>query len=562
MKKINIHNFWRSHLFIILIFAIMSVMSGIFMYRSHIMTIPYDMGFHWQRIYEIRDSITHGYFPTMISENYFDKSGSAVMSMYPQFNLLPVVIMTFLFKSIINLYNVSFILVVFCDLIISYFASYTYNKNKKISFIFAISYVVNTRLLFYYCSVAYSIGTLTSISCLPLVLFGFLSLLDKNKWVELTIGLSLILLSHVVSAGATVLFIFIFFILNIYKFKDYKKIWSLAKAAITTLLLTSIFWIPFGIISSQNKLSIPKINYITGDSSTTIFAILDNNITSSITLLALIGLILGIANYKKLSSRLKQIFWISIAFLIISSSMFPWNMAGSTFLIHLQFPYRLNIIPQLLLCYLFAEIFYILTKERKKSIGIVVLIGLAALCLQMDAQKRVINNYLTRPESVGENIALFNTVIRSDNEFKDILNTTKNMTTDYYPESSLTSVINIINGKAVDGNGKKLSVDSMGNGKFSFKASKKISKLTLPFLYYNGIDYQVKLDGKTIKGYSNKSSMMTIDNIDKGKHFVQIIVHKTKAEIISYIFFFIGLVILLAEIFNNLFKKIKLNKRK
>ncbi|MGQ2282049.1 hypothetical protein [Apilactobacillus kunkeei] len=561
MNKLNIHNFWRSNIFIILLFAIVSVISGLLMYRSHFIEITFDIGFHWQRIYEIHDSITHGYFPTMISENYFSKSGSAVMSMYPQFNLLPMVILTFIFKSLINLYNVSFIIIVFFDLLISYFSSLGYNKNKRISFIFSISYVVNTRLLFYYCGVAYSIGTVTSISFLPFVLFGFLSLLDKNKWVELSFGLSAILLSHVISFGASIMLVFILFIVNIHEFKDRKKIFALFKSAITTLMLTSIFWIPFVLISIKNNLNIPRIDYIAGDSSSTIFSILDNKVTSSITLIALIGLILCIVYYRRLNPKLRQLFWTSIAFIIISSSLFPWHIAGSTFLIHLQFPYRLNIIPQLLLCYLFAEIFYLIIREQKNSFVIIALVSLATLCLQMDAQKETVGNFSNRPESVGQNIGGFYTVARSDKEFRNIINM-KASSTDYYPQSSLNSVNNIIDSVAVYDKGNKLPVDSMGNGKFSFKISKNISKLTLPFLYYNGIDYQVKLDGNTVKGYSNKNSMMTIDNVDKGEHFVQIIVHKTKAEMISYVFFFIGLVILLSEAFNVLLKKIKLNKGK
>ncbi|TMT02674.1 hypothetical protein FD687_01235 [Apilactobacillus kunkeei] len=554
LKKIKINNFFKNNIFIVFSFFVTSILSGIFMYHSHFVSVNFDLFFHYQRIAEIKSSIINGSFPSIVSFNAFNNSGSAVMSMYPQYNLLPIVLLSFFIKSSVDLFHIVFITTIFIGLIISYFSSYSYNSSKKISFIFSLAYIINARALCYYYGLAYSIGTISSIIILPLVFFGLLNFLEKNKWVELSIGVSLLLLSHVLSFGIVLSFIFILLVLNISKFYNNRnKILSLIKSILTSILLTSIFWIPFINISFNNKLFIPEVSTLSGDSFQNVFAVFDNNVNTSITLISFIGIILCVIKYKFLSTTLKQLFWISVMFLIMSSDLFPWNILSKTFLIHLQFPYRLNIIPQIILCYLFSVIFIRYINGFKKSTLMIVLLSISIIFLQMDAQKSLVNKYSSNPELQTHYVSSLNTLLRNNNDFKKMLEDSS-VTTDYYPKKSMNISYNIGNHIATYDN-KKIKINHKKNGTFTFQNDTNIKKLSLPIIYYKGLSYQVFLDGKKTSISHDINDLMTISNISKGSHKIKIKTNRSILNIFSYLLSLTGLLIITFCISKNLKEK-------
>lgn len=546
-KKIHIS--WRSNISIILTFAIMSILSGALMYHAHFVGVGWDLEFHWQRIFEIRKSLlTNGTLP-MVSLNEFSQSGSAVMSMYPNFSLIPFVILTFIIKSQVALYNIMFMLGSFLCFLICYFSSYTFKSNKTISFIFSVSYTLSTLILSSFFN-GLSFGTLASVYFLPLVFFGFLSLLENNKWIELSLGMIGIVLSHVISSGISILFLTIMFLININKFKSYERVISLIKAITVTVLTTSIFWLPFITLKFNNDIYIPAISDLQGTSFSILFSSIDNIVSAVVSLSGILGLIFSVINYKKMSGYLKQMFFVSIFFMIMTSNLFPWSILSHTFIIHLQYTMRLYVIPQTILCYLFAFNISIFMEQVKNRFLWLSSIVLSILFLQLGAQETLVNNYRNRPELTSPYNYNINFIVKNNKEFNNLLNS-EHSSHDYYPQSSISKMDDIFNHVATYGNNKYLTVKPQGNGEFYFKAPQKINKLSLPFLYYNDVNYQVKLDGKTVKGYSNINSFMTIDNINKGNHHVQIIVNKSKSEIASYILSTIGLFILIIAIIRN-----------
>ncbi|AYF92158.1 hypothetical protein [Apilactobacillus bombintestini] len=558
-KKLDIHNFWRSNIFIILMFAVVSIMSGIFFWHSHFVAMFLDFDFHWHRINELRESILNGNWFPLVSLNEFNQSGSAVMALYPKINLYPIVFLSLIIKSYVELLHLAFIIRNFFALILAYYACYRYSKNKNVSILFSVSFTLSTMALFYGVSV-YGIGTSSAMVFIPLVLFGFLQLLKKDEWIELSIGMSGIILSHVLNSIIVVGFLAIFLLVNLRKFQSITKVISLAKSVITTILLTSFFWIPFIIISSSNKIHTPDniLFYDGTDFHTLISDSINNNISASITFVALIGLVLSIINYKNLFGYKKQIFWLSVIFLIICSPVFPWSVLKHTIFSHIQFTNRIYVIPEVLLCYLFAEnyVFMIKLKCIRHYLGAVVIAVLSILTLQFGAQETLVNNTTNRPRMTQPYSGNWAFKLQNNSDFDNILNSTSLSNNDYYLQTSEHSY-NEINNRLAIYDDKDIKVNLLGNGGFSFKLPSNSKRISLPFMYYNGINYQVKLDGKTIKGYPNKNALMTINNVRKGKHHVQIIVHKTKAEIGSYILSLIGLLILLGAILKNFLKKRK-----
>ena len=561
-SKTNVHNFWRSHTFIILMFIVMSVISAAFMWHAHYVYLGDDLYFHIQRIYDLRASILNGNWNPLVSLNRFHQTGSAVMSLYPKINLYPMVLLSIVFKTFLHFYYITFILRNFFALVVAYVASYCYTHRKNVSFIFSITYVLTAIEIFNGIK-SYDLGRSSSLIFLPLVMFGFMELVRRNRWVELTMGMSLIILCHVLNSAIVALFLLVLAAINVRKFRDTKKLLALGKATITTLLLTSSFVFSFFIFMTHNSIALPPSFWLLGGTSLDNLssAIFENviNVNYSITLAMLLGLILGIVYYKKMSTSLKQLLWISGGFMILCSNLFPWRVLAQTSLNNsLQFSWRLYIIPEVILSYLFAEIIMGICKNTKKSNVAVIVITLSTLLIQIGAQGNLMNsskNYLSL-NSVN-NTGIQNVNI-SSNYSIDKLIYNKKAISDYFPTSAVSSLNNISNHWAMYGKNKKIKVRSKGNGRFIFTNKKSIKKLSLPFLYYHGINYQVKLDGKDVKEYPNKSSLMTINNVRKGKHHVQIIVHKTKAEIASYILSLIGLLILLGTIIKNFLKKCKI----
>ncbi|WP_203619561.1 hypothetical protein [Apilactobacillus nanyangensis] len=126
--------------------------------------------------------------------------------------------------------------------------------------------------------------------------------------------------------------------------------------------------------------------------------------------------------------------------------------------------------------------------------------------------------------------------------------TDKTIYKDYYPNESLDVINNIQNHEGVYRNNKKVKFNLKGNGSFTFTSNRMIDDLSLPFVYYNGIYYQVYLDNKKVKFFHDSNSLMSIKHISKGHHKIKIKVKKNKFEIVSYLLSFIGLVIIVFSI--------------
>ena len=556
-KKLDIHNFWCGNVFIILTFAIMSILSGILLFHSHFFAMVYDFDFHWLRINDLRESILHGNWNPLVALNEFNQTGSATMAMYPKINIYPIALLSLFIKSSTTLIHASLMLRNFFALILGYYSCYCYTKNKQVSFLFSTAYTLTTMAL-YYCIGVYGIGTSSSMIFLPLVLFGFLELVRFNKWVELTVGMSGIILSHILSSGLVIIFLAIMLLVNISAFKKFDKWISLFKSIVVTILCTSIFWFSFIMLSHNNSMNIPTGSLMNGnDFSFLISAAMNNNISSTLTLSGLMGLILSVVNYKKLSITYKKIFWISILFLFICSQAFPWSILSHTLVDRLQFPNRIYIIPEVLLCFLFAHNFIILCRNKKHNFLILIGAVLSIIILQMGAQETLVNSTINNPRLITLYSGNTNVKLQDNSDYNNILKSSVLGNNDYYLQASETSKNEINNQLAIYDGDKDTKVNLLGNGGFSFKLPSNSKRFSLPFMYYHGIDYQVKLDGKNVKGYPNKNALMTINNVGKGKHHVQIIVHKTKAEIASYILSLIGLLILIGTILKNFLKKRK-----
>lgn len=549
LNKIRLDKMWnviKNNIFIILIFFCISILSAIVLWRTHSVGAADDIFFHWSRIYDLRDSILNGNFMPKVALNKYYETGLAVMAMYPKLNLYPIVALSFFIKSFSDLVYTIFILKTFLALLIAYFSSYIFGKNKKVSFLFAVSYSLSTVMLFYSFR-NMDMGVSSSLIFLPMVLFGTYELINNNKWKELTIGISFIIYCHLLTSVMTSLLVVIMLLINYTCFKKKEFIISLFKAVGSVLLITSIYWIPFLILLSKNDIKSVYFYTLSGtDINSFITTVFNNHVGSPagvdyiyIDIFAFIGMILGALNYKRMSKYSKQMFWIAVAFIFLASSLVPWHILNNTFIKIIQFTWRLYLFPQLLFCYIFAVNVGSFCKNIKKTAWTIPLITLAILSVQITGQEYLKGVFAARHFDVIH--------VKKDNLW---------LWADYSPVKTEPVIQQLSKHRATYGN-KSTFVRRTGNGKFAFKLKHKVSKLHLPFVIYDGIDYQVKVNGHNHKYKVDKYERLTVGKLSKGHHTVQVIVHKSWYDYLSYVLSALGIVILLFAWIREIVLKLK-----
>lgn len=529
LKLDSLMDIAKNNVFIVFIFAVMSLASSVLLWKSHFIPAAGDLYFHFQRITEMKDSLSHGILFQDVAITKFDQSGSAAMTMYPKINIIPFVLLSFLLKNMVHLVYTIFILRNFFALILAYLSCYSYKSQKSVSFVFAITYTLSTMVLNYAFNFG-DMGVTSSLIYLPLVLFGTLNLLHKNSWIELSIGMIGVLSSHVITSVMSIGLVCVLLLLNIKIMKNKEHVFSLIKAILLTLCITAVFWMPFLVISIRNHIGMPFVVYpLSGvDFNTLMASIFNNSVTQYITIFAFIGIILSILNYKKMSNSSKQLFFIAIILIVVCSSFVPWNLLNNTFIKStFQFSWRVLLITQLLLCYLFAENAINLCKNKKQRNGIVLLIVMTVMCSQIVGQRELIDTY-------RNNTLNTDNVVSGKNYY---------LIYDYYPKeaASATELNNDFRNHLGYYGRKRIMMNPMGNGIFTFKLSRNVNNFRIPFLIYNGINYNVKVDGKNVKFYSDEHSQLTLYSATKGKHRIQVIVKKSWYDYFSYLLCFFGI---------------------
>lgn len=519
---------------IILLFAVFSVISAIFLLRANFVGNAWDLYFHWSRIYELKSSINDGDFVPKILLNCFGEIGTAAMTMYPKMNLYPIVFFSYFIKSPVSLIYIIFMMRNFIALIIAYYSCFYFTKSKNKSFLFSVCYVISNIVLYYEFN-SMDIGVTSSLIFLPLVLFGTLSLINDYRWKELTIGMSAIVLCHVLTTLLAVIMVLSLVLANIDCIKN-KNFWiSSFKAMVFSTLLTSIFWIPFIFITINNSLRMPSEIILSGtDFNTLISSIMNNEVNHYINIVAFLGIVLSVINYKHMSMNSKKLFWVSALFLFIASPFFPWILLNSTSLKStFQYSWRVYNIPQIILTYLFSDNIVDLCKKKKESYLLTVFVTILVVTFQIVGQKKVINEGQKNPYN-----------------FNDIKQSTI-ITDDYAPNEYLPvrDDISMHLGSYNDNN--KLKVKLLGDGRFGFHIGKHAREVALPFFIYKGINYSVKLDNKQYPFESNKYSELMIKNVSEGNHKIKISVNKSWYDYLSYILSLFGLVGLITILFRD-----------
>lgn len=370
-----------------------------------------DIYFHLGRISAISDNIKNGNIFQGIYPGYFDNYGYANGLFYPDIFLYIPSLLVSLGINLILSYKFLIILINFFSILSIYTSIKGISKNKYACTLGTIIYAFSSyRLVDMYERAA--LGETLAFIFIPLVIWGIYEIIfkDKKKFYILVIGMSGLILSHIITTYIMGIILFILCLLNIKKLFKEKRIYYLILSAIITLLLTSYFLIPmleqmksqtFYYSNTQNieqfklyKRSVPI--YLLFLEIPNFFNVLFNTywIPSGI------GIIFLYLIYKKYKHKeindifINQCYFISIISLLLIAFKYFWKLKIIIKLFYpVQFPWRLYIVPTLLLT-ICGSILLSRIKESKiiiKNTFLVSMISLISIFIICLFPSRIIN---------------------------------------------------------------------------------------------------------------------------------------------------------------------------
>lgn len=522
---------------ILLLFLLVSVINVFIFAKYNWLFGGQDLQFHLQRINELYQNVTHLNLLPMLGTFNFNQTGSAVMAMYPKLPLYPYVFVRLIVRQPILSYYLGNALMTFLSLTISYYSFLSIRKSARVSaLMFSMVYSLSALNVSYQYLMA-DIGVVATIAFLPLAFAGFYHWLVRGNYRMLALGVSLVALSHVLNFIFLIVTLFIFTIIN-YKKLNKDKLINVAKAVGLTILLTSTYWLPALIFSIGAKISTPQVFPLNGISLVEYTSdAISNNVSYGFTIIAILGFIFGTISYKHLVNGLRQVYWVSIAYVILSSNLFSWGLLQNTPLKMIQFPWRFLIFPQLGFCLIFCvtAAYFLAHVTDQKLIRLCVCgLSLVVLGLSIDAQRKIINFEIGSPE--------INFTLSSDADkgirYKDgraWYKVTNNyeyanlmkyiFSYDYYPNQSTSKFVNIANHKMLLNGTYEHMVDSVvgipDGTETSFTLKKYAKKVVLPTVLYS-LKYNVSVDSNAVKTEKNSHNLLVIRGLSKGTHVVKV----------------------------------------
>ncbi len=523
---------------IILFFGLAIVISIPYINEKEI--FAHDISYHLNRIVSIKEELELGNFPVLIHSNLKDGFGYANPLFYPEIFLYFPAVLCMLGVNCFVAYKIFIFLVNLATIIITYYSANIIFKNKKISWITTLLYMV----AFYRVSDIYirgAIGEVLALTFLPLILSGLYELIfgDNKKWWIICFGLFGVINSHMLTFAMTIVLIVVLCLFNIVKIFKEKRLKNLVIAGIVSILLSLSFAFPYLEQAINNKYNVNEYTNIviqeTGESVKEMLNISFNSQDAYKSVgIIVVGLSLISLFYNKKEQQncfMKQLLVIGILLLICSSNKMPWNKLCAK--IHaistIQFVYRLNIITTVLLTFCGSYGIYNLFEKKNK-----ILVSLVAVIIILQYSLMMFTLNINEPNYSAEEAFNLSPTGNSEylplgTKFKD--KTVRNIFTDVPIEFTRT--------------GSKIE--------FYYDNTENPMVIHIPLVYYKGYKAYIEEDNgdKTELFISqdeySKNIHLNSDKIITGKVTVEY--KMTITQKFSYIITYTTLIILIIYIF-------------
>lgn len=346
---------------IIIFLLLITVISSFTLFVIPNISRGHDLAFHLSRISAIKDNLKLGIVGGYIYPNYLGGYGYANGIFYPDLFLYIPAFLSYLGLSVITSYKIFLLIISFASICAMYICVKGISKNKKNAIISSFIYgFASYRLVDMFTRAA--LGETIAFVFAPIVIYGMYEIIygDYKKFYILTLGMSGLILSHLISTYLVAIVLVIMCLVNVKKFwQEKKRILYLVFAALATLCLTvySIFPMLEQMLSGKfifNNLDETSKLLERSLPIWSLFIEFPYHILRKLWIPTGLGIgfILGIyyyfKNFKDNNKFVHFCFITSLIFLICSTNIFPWNLF-QTILSPIQFPWRFYFIVVLLL---------------------------------------------------------------------------------------------------------------------------------------------------------------------------------------------------------------------
>ena len=355
-----------------------------------------DTWYQINRILEIKEGIKDGNFLPYVYTHSFGKIAYPLGIFYPEITIVPIAVLVLLLPHPVTGIYLGIAGYTLLSLVIVYSLLRKLGKTRSAAYIGSVLYAFSA-----YRTVdaftRFALGEYIAMTFLPLCLYGFYMIVkgDRKKWVYLAIGFSGMLLSHVLTSFITALFLVICWIISLFWDKNkLLTILALLKAVVASILASLIFLEPFleqELFQKYGKPTPRPLSDTAQKFSDMVISALDNSTLQgwkevfSIGFFLILVVFLGIILYEKMTTLGKRAYTIGCISFIVASNLFPWNLLENTFISVIQYPFRILMLPTLLLAIVGADLvdtsFTKLATTNMKKISVVIVIVLGVLMM-------------------------------------------------------------------------------------------------------------------------------------------------------------------------------------
>ena len=504
MTKEKISRKKENQLYIYVILLIVTGITLIPMLSSKVIRGD-DYFFHLLRIEDIKNGLNYGHFPVNIMPETLFGYGYGNGLFYPDLLLYFPALIRKLGVSLVDSYKIFMSCCTIFATFTMYFSTKRILKSSNKALYIAIFYVfAQYKITDLYTRAA--VGEYMAFIFIPIIILGTYELLykDYKKWYILTIGMSGIVLSHLLSVFIVSIMCGLIYLLSIGRLiKEPKRILYSIIAAVTTLLLTSYTLVPIIEQMTSSKFSVQEVSPFAYKNASTISQILTDGswMLYSIGYILMFVSIIYIFVPMKRKNRFVTICFIAgvIAFLLtLKTPVLHLICEKIKIYNNIQFAWRLNLIATPLLCIALGySVDELMPKKINKTIIVLLITVISVVSLISTVEflenKRVIDvdfsNYI---KTHGSDIGMG----------------------EYLPDGATTKKLKE-RGPVVTSNDKKFTYTNYKKKgtliNLDYKVSKDNSYIELPLLYYKGYSYKItSKDGQVEKGQATHGKDMVV----------------------------------------------------
>ncbi|MTV81834.1 hypothetical protein [Secundilactobacillus folii] len=327
--------------------------------HTHSVILGVDSIFHFNRFYDTMAQIKTGHYNYFLMNFGFDETGRIVNALYGA-------VMAYLQGALLLMAGSWFHYEVLSSamlMVVAFFGMMVIGRqlkfNRLLQLVAATLYATSPAVIVWITAQQF---TGWGAALMPYVFAGAFTFFNqKINWknsLALAIPMAILIQTHILSAIITTIALVPIIIGVLFQKKNTKKSLSYGLlAVIETILLTGNVWGVMLEIMPANTLLTPWPYANMADYTSTFNLSLPNTINFAFThgivfwVLITTQLIISILNWKQTSILAKSVVVTIVVFIVVASPIFPWTWVSHhlpALQVLLQFPRRLNVLPELL----------------------------------------------------------------------------------------------------------------------------------------------------------------------------------------------------------------------